>query len=96
MQLCEAKTGRFQFDKPYFFSWKLTREDGKFKVENIECALEVNKKGIIQLKVKEVIRELRVYMCPKLHWDDQFQVMKLEMIDSISNLNNKEIKMCLF
>jgi len=40
------------------FSWIWKRENGKFKVKNIECALEVNNTGIIQLKVKEVIRTL--------------------------------------
>ena len=44
--------------KKIFFSWRWKRENGKFKVKNIECALEVNNTGIIQLKVKEVIRTL--------------------------------------
>ena len=67
MQLYEAAAGRVQFDKKYFFSWIWKRENGKFKVINIECALEVNNKGIIQLKVKEAIRILGVHMFPKLH-----------------------------
>lgn len=67
MQLYEAAAGRVQFDKKYFFSWIWKRENGKFKVENIECALEVNNTGIIQLKVKEVIRTLGVHVFPQLH-----------------------------
>ena len=66
-QLCEATAGIVQFDNTYFFSWIWKRDNGKFKVENIECALEVNNTGIIQLKVKEVIRTLGVHVFPQLH-----------------------------
>ena len=65
-QLHNATAGNFQFDKTYFFSWRWKRDNGKFKVKNIECSLEVNKTGIIQLKVKEAIRTVGVQMCPKL------------------------------
>ena len=65
-QLHEATTGRVQFDKTYFFSWKCKTENGKFKIENIERDLKVNNTSIIQLKVKEAIRTLGVHICPKL------------------------------
>ena len=31
-------------------------------------------------------------MCPKLHWDREFLVMKEKMKESIAKLNNTEIK----
>ena len=63
-QLHEDTAGKVQFDKTYFFSWRWKRENGKFKVEKIECALEVNDIGIIQLKVKEAIRVVKIRARP--------------------------------
>ena len=68
-QSCGATSGRVQFDKTYFYSWKCERKNGKFEIKNIECELKVNDTSMVHLKVKEVLRKLGVHTCPQLQWD---------------------------
>ena len=65
----EATVRRVQFDKTYFFSWRWKRENGKFKIANIECELKANNTNMIQFKVKEAIITLGVHTDTHLQRD---------------------------